>query len=376
MPGLGVLMDRGRDNYSENILRTIIDSIGDMVLVTDMDFRILYASTALLSRLGLKKGEVLGRRCHEFLARSAEPCQLEDGVCPLKNVRSLKKGTRHRLTRLEDSGAMRRFEVTILPVPDNRGKVSMAVHILKEETDDDLRRLCAHLKALDEMKSNILANVSHELRTPITIAKGAIELARETKEHEETEKLLKMALNALAQLNLIVEDMIEAASFKKGVGELKLEEVDIVKLIDQVCSEFRPLLQKDNIELEIRKGNNLPRARGDRELLRHALRNLISNAIKFNRKGGRVEVEVRENHGMLEVCVSDTGIGIPRDKLDKIFDLFYQVDASPTRRYGGTGLGLAIVKDVVKAHGGEISVESEPGKGSTFCFTLPMAGKS
>jgi two-component system sensor histidine kinase VicK len=105
------------------------------------------------------------------------------------------------------------------------------------------------------------------------------------------------------------------------------------------------------------------------------LRNLISNAIKFNKEGGEIIIEARERGNMVEVCVSDTGIGIPEDRLDKIFERFYQVDSSPSRRYGGTGLGLAIVKETVEAHGGRITVESKLGKGSRFCFTLPAARK-
>jgi signal transduction histidine kinase len=246
----------------------------------------------------------------------------------------------------------------------------MVVHILRAE--DDLRQLCRHLKALEELKSNILANISHELRTPITIAKGAIDLASAEDDPAERAKYLKMALDALARLNLIVEDVIEAASFKKGATQPKFDRVDILNLITRVCRDFRPLLNRDRINLKIVSGP-LPPVKGDPELLRHALRNLISNAIKFNRRGGSIIIEARSRGEEVEVCVTDTGIGIPEDELDKIFDIFYQVDASPTRRYGGTGLGLALVKEIAEAHGGEITVESQLGKGSTFCLTLPVA---
>lgn len=236
---------------------------------------------------------------------------------------------------------------------------------------EELQKAYEELKSLDELKSNIIANVSHELRTPITIAKGAIELAMDEKDVNEKNKLLQMALNALIRLNFIVGDLIEAAKMEKGEVKLKLEAVNVDEVIKSVVDEFKPMLIKDNLRMKIEVEKDLPPAKADYKELRHVLRNLVSNAIKFNREGGEIGIEARKMGDMIEVCVSDTGIGIPEDKLNKIFERFYQIDSSPTRRYGGTGMGLAIVKEVVEAHGGKVTVESELGKGSRFCFTLP-----
>lgn len=238
---------------------------------------------------------------------------------------------------------------------------------------DRLQRTHEELKVIDELKSNIIANVSHELRTPITIAKGAIELAMNEKDEMNRKELLKMAMDALVRQNFVIGDLIEAAYLDKGKRELNLEAINLAEIITQIKEEFEPMLLREDIKLSIRVKEGLPFARADRKQLKHVLRNLVSNAIKFNHRGGNITVEAVKKHGMVEVCVSDTGIGIPRDKLDKIFERFYQVDSSPTRRYGGTGMGLAIVKEIVKAHGGNITVESEPGKGSRFCFTLPIS---
>jgi signal transduction histidine kinase len=237
---------------------------------------------------------------------------------------------------------------------------------------EELQRAYEELKTLDELKSNIIANVSHELRTPLTIAKGAIELAKKEGDPEERYELLKMAEEALTRQNFIVENLIEGAKMRRGERRLKLEPIDVAELIRQVIDEFRPMLIKGKLTMEMSLAEDLPKVRADREQLRLVLRNLLSNAVKFNREGGRITIRAENKHDMLEVCVSDTGIGIPKDKLDKIFERFYQVDSSPTRRYGGAGMGLAIVKEVVEAHGGRVTVESELGKGSTFCFTLPI----
>jgi len=237
---------------------------------------------------------------------------------------------------------------------------------------EELQRAYEELKSLDELKSNIIANVSHELRTPITIAKGAIELAMDEKDSAEKNRLLQMALNALIRLNFIVGDLVEAARIERGEIKLKLEAVDVCEVIDEIVDEFRPVFIKDRLRVKVEVENDLPPAMADYKGLRHVLRNLVSNAIKFNREGGEICIEARKMGDMIEVCVSDTGIGIPEDKLEKIFERFYQIDSSPTRRYGGTGMGLAIVKEVVEAHGGRVTVESELGRGSRFCFTMPV----
>jgi signal transduction histidine kinase len=128
---------------------------------------------------------------------------------------------------------------------------------------------------------------------------------------------------------------------------------------------------KKGIGLGMRLGEGLPRVKADFKRLGHVLRNLISNAIKFTEEGS-VTVEIKRRKDAVEVCVTDTGIGIPKKYQKRIFERLYQVDSSGTRRYGGTGMGLAIVKEIVEAHGGEITVSSEEGRGSRFCFTLPI----
>jgi signal transduction histidine kinase len=253
------------------------------------------------------------------------------------------------------------------------GQASVALEHAKlyEET----KRAYEELKTLDELKGNIIANVSHELRTPITICKGALELAWEEKDMEKRNELLKMAFDALVRQNLIVGNLIEAARMERGKRVLKLEAVNLAQIIALVCGEFEPLVIKGKIKMDVRVEEDLPMVRADYRQMRYVLRNLIHNAIKFNKPGGRVNIEAAKKKGMVEVCMSDTGIGIPKDKQEKIFERLYQVDSSITRRYGGTGMGLAIVKEIVEAHGGKIKVESEVGEGSRFCFTLPIANE-
>jgi PAS domain S-box-containing protein len=244
-----------------------------------------------------------------------------------------------------------------------------------EKAHEELKVAYDELKTLDEMKSSIISNVSHELRTPITIVKGALELLSQEDDPKAREELISMAVDALIRQDRIVSNILEAAKMEKASDDnLSLEEVDVYNIVTLIIEEFRPIAMEKNIKIKVKVSKNLPPVVADFQRLGHVLRNLLANALKFTEKGGLVTVGANKKNNMVEICVSDTGIGIPRDKLKKIFDRFYQVESSGTRHYGGAGMGLAIAKGIVEAHGGSIHVESELGKGSKFCFTLPATG--
>jgi hypothetical protein len=241
------------------------------------------------------------------------------------------------------------------------------------EAHEKLTAAYEELKSLDELKANIIANVSHELRTPITICKGAIEIAMDEEDADKRRKLLHMAKEAMERENRIVGDLVAVAQMEKQRFRVNLENINIADVIAIVLEEFRGLAEEKKIALEMRVEKAVPPVKADFEKIRHVLRNLVDNAIKFNPEGGTVEVHASKRKDEVVVCVRDTGIGIPKDKLDKIFDRMYQVDASLTRRYGGTGMGLAVAKQIIELHKGRIWAKSEPGKGSEFCFTLPVS---
>jgi PAS domain S-box-containing protein len=238
------------------------------------------------------------------------------------------------------------------------------------ERNIELKGAFEALRSLDEMKTNIIANVSHELRTPITICKGALELAVEERGGRKMQRLLKIAHDALVRENRIIGDLLEVAKHERSALKLKLEALGIEEVAKLMVEELDTLALKNKVKIENGIPAGLPKVQADYELMMKVLRILIENAIKFN-KGGKVFLSARPINGFVEGCVSDTGIGIEREHLSRIFDRFYQVDSGATRRYGGTGLGLAIAKEVIELHRGKIWAESEPGKGSKFYFTLP-----
>jgi PAS domain S-box-containing protein len=249
--------------------------------------------------------------------------------------------------------------------------VQTAVAVEHAKLLEETKKAYEELKSLDKMKSNIISNVSHELRTPITIVKGALELVRFEEDPAERNRLLKIALNALRRQDRIVENLVEAARMEKAEIKLSLEDVNLAHIVPLVVGEIKPILAMRDLKIELDVSEDLPPVKADYEQLMRVFRNLLDNAVKFNREGGRIVVSARKRDGEVLVCVSDTGIGIPRGELERVFDRFYQVDSSTSRPYGGMGMGLAVAKEIVEAHGGRIWAESRPGEGSKFYFTLP-----
>jgi signal transduction histidine kinase len=243
-----------------------------------------------------------------------------------------------------------------------------------EDSRKKLERAYEELKEIDKLKSNIIANVSHELRTPITIAKGFIELAMEEEDEEERRKNLQSAVNALFRLNNIIEDLIQVANIERGDSNLRRRSFSLAETVLGAVEEKEELAKEKDVKIDVDLGYEGDIV-GDPFKLKRVILNLLDNAIKFNRIGGEVKIKVSKEQGWVKIAISDTGIGIPEDRLEDIFKPLTQLDPSPTRRYGGTGTGLAVAKRIVEAHGGKIWVESKPGKGTTFYIVLPADNK-
>jgi len=244
----------------------------------------------------------------------------------------------------------------------------------RKRAEKELKKAYEELNSLDELKSNIIANVSHELRTPLTIAIGMITLAMEEENAEERNKLLKKAMKALARQNNMIGNLVEIARFHKEKRKLKLESLNIEPIILLVQRKMKPPAEKKNIKIKTYIQPDLPEIIADAEALERAFSSLVDNAIKFNKEGVDVTIKVERKDRFITTSISDIGVGIPQEKIEKIFEPLYQIDASTTRKYGGMGMGLAVVKRLIDAHGGKIEVKSEVGKGSTFIVCLPIIG--
>jgi signal transduction histidine kinase len=232
------------------------------------------------------------------------------------------------------------------------------------------------LKELDRAKSRFTANVHHELRTPLTLVLASVEsiLDRDSGLDAAAQRsyLESAHVNGLRLLKLI-NNLLDLAKLESERLEIRRQPVDVGRLGRDLAAGARPMAESKGVSLAARGLEDLPTVNADPEALEKVILNLVGNALKFTEAGGRIELCGAPGEEGIELSVSDTGIGIPEEELERVFDRFAQVDASATRKHEGTGIGLALAKELVDLHGGRISAESEgPGRGSTFRVFLPF----
>lgn len=246
-----------------------------------------------------------------------------------------------------------------------------------------LERANKELRELDKLKSTFLANMSHELRTPMNAIIGYTDLLIDGVDgpinEDQKKSLTKVASNARHLLQLI-NDILDISKIEAGKMKISPREIDLKWLVESTIPMFEPQLKNKGLDLKIDIPEGLPHIFGDEDRVKEILINLLSNAVKFTHHGG-ISISARlsergikpgESPMFMEICVSDTGIGIREEDIGKIFDKFVQADLTAVRQYEGTGLGLSIARGLVSLHKGIIWVTSKVGEGSTFCFTLPI----
>lgn len=235
-----------------------------------------------------------------------------------------------------------------------------------------LERALRDLKELDERKTQFVQNVSHELRTPFTLIKGYLEMLMEEELGALSDRQkggLAVIAEKIDALGKLILDIVTVQSI--DATSLELQEFDLAYLLQTIQAGARADTFRGQLQYDLPA--DLPRVKADTNLVERALNHLLENAVKFSPEGGVIILRAIPEGDMMRIEVEDQGIGIPEAALSNVFDPFYQVDGSTTRRFGGTGLGLAIVKRIVTAHGGRVGVRSAQGRGSVFYCTLPLA---
>jgi two-component system phosphate regulon sensor histidine kinase PhoR len=230
------------------------------------------------------------------------------------------------------------------------------------------------IKRLERTRKDFVANASHELRTPLTSIKGFVEALQDgtTEDSAQAQHFLEIISRQIDRMSKIISDMSLLSQIEAEGFQLKRARFSLKELIDEMLEQHKGLAAKKGVQIGAAIEVQQDSVTADRDRLTQVFINLIDNAIKFTSEGGQVRLCLSEKSGSLLVAVADTGIGIPSTDLPRIFERFYTVDKARSRELGGTGLGLSIVKHIVEAHGGEVWVESELGKGSTFSFSLPI----
>lgn len=333
------------DNLS--LMTTILSTINDSIIVVDGESRVTMMNMAAARLFKLSNTEVTGRSFIEIVRDH----ELESIVQKCIVERKQQIGT-------VETGPRRQF-LRAVATPLGNG----AVVFIQDLTE---------LRRLETVRRDFISNISHELRTPIASLKALTETLQEGAIDDKVaaKDFLSRMNVEVERLTQMVSELGELSRIESGEAPLKMELVNIGDMIRKVTDRLSALAERGGLFIELNLTPDLPMFKADGERLEHVLVNLIHNAIKFTPPHGKITVSAGVRCGRILVSVTDTGIGIPADDLGRIFEHFYK--SSNARSSGGTGLGLPIAKHIVQAHGGEIWVQSEEGKGSVFNFNLPL----
>jgi signal transduction histidine kinase len=244
-----------------------------------------------------------------------------------------------------------------------------------EEHTRQVEEAAQRMRELNELKSNFVSTVSHELRTPLTSMKAYVETLLENvgaKNEVMQREFLQIIDGETDRLARLIDAILDLSQLESGTFKIRKEVFDVGEVIAEAVDVLRSVADRRGIGLKMDVPKRGVLLEADRDLIKQVVINLAGNAVKFSREDGDVSLIVRQESGLARVIVEDTGVGIPKEQIDKIFDRFYQVDNSAAREFGGAGLGLTICKSIVEWHGGTIEVESVEGEGSRFIVVFPQ----
>jgi two-component system, OmpR family, phosphate regulon sensor histidine kinase PhoR len=337
-----------------DLLGLILESMREGVLVLDQEGLILLVNPALRATLGIP-AEVKGRAALELIRNAELASILERARAAHGPVSGEIETTGPRARRLLVHAAP-------LPVVDGKHQGLLAVFVDVSET-----------RRLETLRKDFVANVSHELRTPITAVRSAVDTLRLTLTGDPaaSERFVDIIDRNAQRLGALVEDLLDLSRIESKDYRPEALPVPLRAVSEQVLTMLRARIEEKSLEVGNEIATGLPAARADRRALEQVFTNLLDNAIKYCGTGARVRLNAQRTERGLRVEISDTGPGIEPRHLPRLFERFYRVDSGRSRDMGGTGLGLSIVKHLVEAMGGTIGVDSTPGRGSTFWFTLP-----
>jgi len=344
-------------------IATIVNCMGDGILVCDRDSCVVLTNPAAGRMLGIQESSLIGNPLFEC---GVDGALTETIMGSLRSADSAFPTVSQEICPI--GGSIPIFlRAHTAPVKNDLGETLGAVTVLQDITS---------LKELDRMKSDFVAMVSHELRSPVASIQQQLSVMLEGLSGDLTERQLRMLNRAKERANGLLElinDLLDLSKIEAGMVVQYKEPLRLEELLGNVHETMLPEADAKRLKLQLHVEPNLQPVQGDRGNLEGVFTNLVNNAIKYTPEGGKISIRLTGEGENVRVDVSDTGIGISKEDLSRIFDRFYRVKSEKTRQIVGTGLGLSIVKHIVEAHLGKISVESEEGGGSTFTVVLPAA---
>jgi PAS domain S-box-containing protein len=352
--------DVGKLLAAQQTTEAIIDSLYDPVLVTDAQGGVTKLNPAAEELFGPERqhmGKPIAEMVHDgqIAMAVAETLRSQLPVAGESNTAVLPHAP---------DGSERAFRLRTTPMRDEEGRLLGAVTLLADIT---------RLREIDRLKSEFIATASHELRTPLTSVQMGVYLLLESAVGPLTDRqreVLTLCRDDCARLERLMRDLLDLSRIEAGEATPHLVLISTTALLQAAVAEAQLHIEGHERTLQVEVPAGLPLVRADRLQIERVLSNLLSNAVRHTTQGDVIAVTVTRHEGYVAVAVTDTGSGIPAEYLPRLFEKFVQVPNAPS---GGAGLGLAISKHIVEAHGGQISVRSDVGHGTTFTFTLPVA---
>lgn len=335
----------------ESGTQTILAAMEDGLLVVDAERRLVLANRTFQQIFRLR----------EILAGTPLLGIVRDTRLDRLVAEALGTGeSMHREITLED----RRFEISAVPMKNDADLVTGVVVLFHDITQ---------LKQLDDVRKDFVANVSHELRTPLSILRGYIETLRDNPKipANELARILGVMEKHSKRLGLLVEDLLTLAQLESSNPNLQLSNVRVDELFSSVVRDWEKKFAEKKLNVVVDLAPDAAVIRADETRLQEVLYNLLDNAMKYSQAGAEIRLHAQRRDGQVALSVSDTGIGIGKEDLPRIFERFYRVDKARSSELGGTGLGLSIVKHIAQLHGGRVEAESQLGHGTTIRVLLP-----
>ena len=377
---------------TERRFRELLEAAPDAIIEVDREGRILLLNLATEQLFGYKREELLGRPVEMLVPDALRANHHEHRARYWAHPVTRPMGTGLALRGRRKDGSSFPVEISLSPVESEEGlRVTAIIRDIgkRQEAEERLREMQQtytrelelrnrEIERANQLKSEFLASMSHELRTPLHTIIGFAELLAEELEgplNPKQKRFMSHIHTDSLHLLELINDILDISKIESGRLALRRETFDIAGVLEETLASIRPQGAAKSIAIETNVSVSAP-IFADRLRVKQVLFNLLSNALKFTPEGGKVRIDGALNDGYLEISVSDTGIGIPKDQHEAVFDKFYQVGATTKGVREGTGLGLAITKALVEEHGGRVWVESEPGKGSRFTFTIALEART
>jgi PAS domain S-box-containing protein len=381
---------QGRDeSRMESSFCELLEAAPDAILEVDGEGRIVLLNRATEKQFGYTRDELLGEPVERLIPESAREAHVDRRRIYGSHPATRPMGTGLALEGRRKDGSLFPVEISLSPVRSEQGlRITAIIRDVSERKraqDEMLAMRESYTRELElrnrevehanQLKSEFLASMCHELRTPLHTVIRFAELLGEQLEGQLNDKQKRFVhhihKDSMHLLELI-NDILDLSKIEAGGLRIRREAFDVAAGVEEALTSIRPGAAAKSIA--VKTGESITtRVTADPLRFKQILYNLLSNAVKFTAEGGTIRVDARLHNEFVEISVSDTGIGIPPEKQDAIFDKFYQLSATTKGVREGTGLGLAITKALVEEHGGSIWVQSEPRKGSCFTFTIPVA---